>query len=664
MVFMASISVEAFQSDEHPRSEEWSETIQERRDHRRAERKYLYLEDNTGPQTDTNSATEDPVDIKPGPYVPLGTIKDTKPKTSAEQSLYFDIIDNNGGKDNVLLPLEVDYFDVETGELNRIDIASSGLLGTSGGGYSLNLWQGSSLENIIKLIEILPVGSLSPAQNRVARKLLLSAARVPLGQMQPQLGFENQDRKPETETFLIRRLQKISETGRLDDLLDFFELLPPDFSDNKIRQLKVDTALLDGDAIGACAIAEEARVEDGASRWLKILTYCQALEGNHAGVSFNLSILEESGELSELFTQLIEDVVVLSEGSFDQNMLARQANITEEDNLTPLLIAMVRTTGQEPSFEVLINESVRNLAALTRRADLSSDFRAKIGKKAALRGALTPSDLASVYKGLDYTEGERGSVYLLAETVEGARVDGLIYNLSREEQDLDKKADLLRVAWGRALRDGSYPVMAGVLGTTLMEIPPSANFSYLAHDAGTIALLSQNITLANKWYEMVRGRAAQSDIEATKALINLWPLMLVSDLENKVPFGAEVIDLWLKSLEILSKEDRQKKASIFFGVIEALGYDVPENLWDNLLDIGPQDILQMPSLVIWRKMALAQSKGLLGESIILGLIALGDLGLAGADMSLLSSVISGLKRLGLEEEARAMAVEILIGHEF
>ena len=63
-------------------------------------------------------------------------------------------------------------------------------------------------------------------------------------------------------------------------------------------------------------------------------------------------------------------------------------------------------------------------------------------------------------------------------------------------------------------------------------------------------------------------------------------------------------------------------------------------------------------------MALAQSKGLLGESIVLGLIALGDLGLAGADMSLLSSVISGLKRLGLEEEARAMAVEILIGHEF
>ena len=658
----------AFQQDERPSVEERARLNEARVQSRsRSERRRVNLSKNKAPIVDRDAATTKPIDIKPGPYVPLGSIKknidDPVEGDLGKDEFQIDELKVNEDQDDDFQNL-FSGFEVETGALNSIDHASTGLMDASEGGYSLNLWLGSNLENVIALLDKLTVGSYSPAQNRVARKLLLSTARVPTSNQDNKFDSNTQSVATESNVFLTSRLEKISQTGRLDDLLDFFELLPQGFKNSDIRQLQVDTALLDGDAMGACTIAEEARSEEGTAEWLKILTYCRALEGDRSGVSFNMSILEESGDVGELFSNLVEDVLSLAEGTIESDMLARQANFSLEDTLTPLIIAMVRTTGQELNVEALVNESVRNLAALTRRADLSNDFRAEIGKKAALRGALTSSDLASVYESLDYTEGERGSVYLLAETVDGARIDGLVFSLSIEEKNFSKKADLIKAAWDRAYNDGSYPVMAGVLSSSLTAISPRPEYAGLAHYAGRIYLLSQNIPQAKSWYEMVRGRAAQSDMDATKALIDLWPLMLVTDEDDDIPFGTEIIDLWVKSLESQTEDVRAQKASVFYGVLEALGYTVPEVYWDSVLNLGPQTISQMPSHVVWRKMALAQSQGLQGESVVLGLIALGEAGVAKADMSLVSSIISGLVRLGLKKDANALALEVLVAHGF
>ncbi|MBT5413212.1 MAG: hypothetical protein HOK81_01290, partial [Rhodospirillaceae bacterium] len=50
-----------------------------------------------------------------------------------------------------------------------------------------------------------------------------------------------------------------------------------------------------------------------------------------------------------------------------------------------------------------------------------------------------------------------------------------------------------------------------------------------------------------------------------------------------------------------------------------------------------------------------------GETILYALLALGSAGPAGADTAVLGRIVPALKRIGLEREARAVAVEAAVG---
>jgi len=139
--------------------------------------------------------------------------------------------------------------------------------------------------------------------------------------------------------------------------------------------------------------------------------------------------------------------------------------------------------------------------------------------------------------------------------------------------------------------------------------------------------------------------------------------MVISSQKEDVPWSREILDLWDKGQMALFVEQRQTKASLFYAVAEALGFTVPEPLWQSLTDFPVLESGRPISVAIWRDLIKAVTDERQGEALLLCLLA------GGGDISRLdptgaSVVIRALRAFGLEAEAHRLALEILANNGF
>jgi hypothetical protein len=87
-------------------------------------------------------------------------------------------------------------------------------------------------------------------------------------------------------------------------------------------------------------------------------------------------------------------------------------------------------------------------------------------------------------------------------------------------------------------------------------------------------------------------------------------------------------------------------------------------MWDPLLQ-GPLTVTgYLPSPALSRALAAAAADKRVGETVLLALLALGDVGPAGVDPSTLHAVIRALREIGLSTDARLIAIEAALGRNF
>ena len=107
-------------------------------------------------------------------------------------------------------------------------------------------------------------------------------------------------------------------------------------------------------------------------------------------------------------------------------------------------------------------------------------------------------------------------------------------------------------------------------------------------------------------------------------------------------------------------EKRFEKANLLFTLLEAVGVEVPELCW-LWLEEGPvayEGIV--PSVSAWRAFLKAMKAGDRPAALVQATRLMAAGGTAQVSPSLAGSVVAGLMALGLEAEARAIAVETLI----
>jgi hypothetical protein len=118
-------------------------------------------------------------------------------------------------------------------------------------------------------------------------------------------------------------------------------------------------------------------------------------------------------------------------------------------------------------------------------------------------------------------------------------------------------------------------------------------------------MLSGNHRKAGAWYDFVRTAAFTGNADATQALVDIWPMMLVSGQNDEIPWSKEILDLWWNGQMTLPPAQRMAKAALFYALAEALGYTVPDAMWQELVRPQTMENSHPIPIAVWRDLVKA-----------------------------------------------------------
>ena len=93
-----------------------------------------------------------------------------------------------------------------------------------------------------------------------------------------------------------------------------------------------------------------------------------------------------------------------------------------------------------------------------------------------------------------------------------------------------------------------------------------------------------------------------------------------------------------------------------YTLVYGLGYEIPDSYWDELVNSARVSTIG-PYLAIWESIDRAVQNGSVGEAILLFLIAMGENGPGDTSNILLQKILFSMNKLGLNKEARVIALE-------
>ena len=640
----------------------------------------------TKPAQDKKVATGQPRSIlfpagEPGPYIPPKN-QDTDIKAGNP-----DIVTGQ----NSPRPALPDGFEVEILEPVADIPAAKGLLGPGDGAFPLTLWQGSGLSRIEQLLAALSVPAKSPVMADLTRRLLLSPATVPgvaakvparPGGLYDEIITEQDGREPTPEFtqapmagkalgqdyshFLSLRIRKIGESGDLKSLISFLNLLPPE-SYGGSREIS-DLMLMAGDVASACQLARQAMEDDATDQyWLKLLAYCQAMEGNDEGAALTIELLMEQGNTDFVFFDLINKLSVKTINGGENYSFSSGLG-----QLDPLTYSILSVLEQPIDPQMFADAPPLVLYALAANANVQKEDRLRAAAQSYRLASFPIRKMGALYGNIGFSDDEYENAISIARADDTVMGDVLLYQSAARQIDDMQKAERLKEIWDRAISDRDLPRAAILNSRTVQSLTPSEELLFHAHHITRALLLTGHDRKAMVWFDFVRAAAFDGHLDGTRALVDIWPMIVVASRNMDIPWSKEILDLWWNGQMVLSPDQRQQKAALFYSVAEALGFVVPESKWQEI--IGPMEQNSNPlPVALWRSLIQSASEKKLGETVLLCLLAddvtregqvMPLAGISGLDPTGASAVIRALRSVGLAAEAHRLAIEILANNGF
>lgn len=616
----------------------------------------------------------------PGPYIP--------PEDSGDHQAAKIPLEETGPVSEDIsepgTPEETSEQSIIVGELIEESPATYGLFDENSGGFAKEMWHGTSLEKVEKLLSLAPARAKSPVMNLLLDRLLLSSASMPvsdkesagedgttatdMGQADDVSGTEKTrvltlqltpimpEIKAIDRHFIAEKIRKIAATGDLSHLVRYVQLLPADSL--LLDQKSAEILLLAGDLSGACALGRGAMSEGMGQRfWYKLTAFCRVLEGDMDGAGIAIELLMELGDNDFVYFDLINRLI---EGDLSENILLSRG-LTSLDPLTYSLLNVMEQSADVGLFD---QASPLLLHAAATNPNLSADVRIAAATGSFDKGRFDVDILRSLYDSQSFSDAEIDNALDPQMVGEGSLGDVLLYQAAAKQIDAVKKAEVLKIIWLRAQASDDMPRAALINKRALRSLQPSNPLITHAPHIVRALLLVDDFSRAKKWYDYVRSAAYAGNASATTALVNIWPMILLADQRDIIPWSADILDLWWNGQMVHSKEIRQQKAVLFYALCEALGHRVPENIWATLEGGSVAENIRPMGYATWRGLIQAAEGGRLGETVLLNLLAMGRTGPARLDASGLSALVRSLRAVGLEKEAHQLVVEILVSRGF
>jgi len=594
-----------------------------------------------------------PADI-PGPYFP----EESEIVQAAEERLNLTSGELSGSLEQAegILSSEEDVIELD-------DKSAYGIM-SNAQGLAKNIWQPSVITKVAQLLDVLELPSRSPVIDEIARKLVLSVSTAPTGiSLDSMLMGENTEEKT-SETydeellkqFINLRTSVLIERGNLSDLVFFIQNMPEDTLEASQRNAEI--LLLGGDLFGACQMATANSQRNNQDIfWSKMTVFCRIMEEDFNGAQIALDMLRERDQINFVFLDLANKLME----DPDRRLTFMSAGLSQLD---PLNYTMLSLLDQPIDAQLIKGSSPLILSAMVINSNIQAENRFQAAIESNLSGGVSTDVLKNIYDLQEFSQMEYQNAVRMAEYDERPLADVLLFqSAARQSTDIEK-AEILEVIWARAAVKNDMSRKAKLNSETLKSIRPSSRMINHAHHISRGLLLAGEYDQAQEWYNFVRRSAVGGNADATRALINIWPLFVLADESGTVPWSEDILNLWWNGQMVMSPENRDGRATLFYVMAEAAGYKVSEQKWSELVSNKQLEGSLAIPYGLWREMIRAVGENKPAEAIILSLIAMGEEGPGRLDPSGLGTIVRLLRSFGLEKEARAVILESLVANDF
>ena len=537
---------------------------------------------------------------------------------------------------------------IEVNPLDEIAPDSIGTLDPRAGGFGVEMWQGSDRRIVTRLIEMLPGNMSSRGMRALALRLLTSIASPPISQF---------DFSDETErSLLVLRIDRLMALGEVAELNNLLAAVPSHRDDEQRARTRVDGMLLTHDTAEACRLVRNGIASyHQVPYWRKAMVLCQMIGGEVDQMMLGLDLLRETGSGDPVFFALA--------GA----LFGTEPEIPGDATLTPLHLAMMQTIGTALPPGYVAGAPPALLSAIAQAPSLDGEQRAAAAERACAMGLLDGAGLARVYDGFSFTARELAGAIGATETMTGPRLNALLYQAARDQNLPASRAEILRVALEIGEAEGLYQALVPVFLPLLLEIPVTPELTWFAADAGRALYAAGRYEHASAWLSLGRQEALINP-QASTAAASLWPYSRLAGGTALTTDGT--LAAWRDLRAGLSagvggdsadSAALHRSQTLLRAVFQALGERDPLS-WGQIAAEGDTVNLIAPNAALLYALDEASESRRIGETVLLSLIVLGAEGPGGSHAYALSAALTALGRIGLETEARALAIEAALAN--
>lgn len=528
---------------------------------------------------------------------------------------------------------------IATDSVGLHDPAKAGL--PQGGGA----WDGSRRDVIDRLIVALPSPIVSMPARDLAKRILLVAGQPPAP------APEAKDKPP---SFVGLRATKVMAIGDSEAAANLARLVPQRLEDDELSRVLLDAAFAAYDNSGACTLTRGRLDRLNDVYWQKAFIFCQALANEHGRAQLGLTMLREANAPDDpVFARLIANL-----GG------DARSTVTQVPEATPLHLAMLRATRQNVPADLANSSDPVLLRMIATSPNATADTRLIAAERAEAFGALSSEALGQLYDSVTFNTEQLANALTFAQGDKGPRGRAIMYRAAKAQTVAVGRAEALQRSWRLARERGGYATAVRVALPLLADMQPSQELVFFAPDAVRALTFAGHLEEARAWRAVLRAEAATGNELAVNAETLLWPITWLADSQeraaDKTPVAARFA-AWREAHEKINAAATGSRAALLATLLASSGERPDVGLVASLLqgNLG-RDSMPMPNLGLWLGLGAALESGRIGETTLFSLSLLGGDGAAGAAPHTVALVLDALRAVGLDPDARALAVETAI----
>ena len=522
--------------------------------------------------------------------------------------------------------------------LEVLDTASVGLIDANEGGLGVALWQGSKRALIEKLLARLPAKSRSASARELAIRLLSTRAQAPQGDSNgPDM--------------LTSRVARLVELGAVEAASRLANLVPLDRAGEALTRSAVEALFLQNDNSGACQRVRDVARRSDDSYWQRAFAFCLLLSDEGARADIIVDVLAERGdESAPFFSELVE---TLNGG---------EAAVVESlPDPAGLDLAMMRAANVRLPADVLGSDRPAVLRSVAASPNAELDLRLAAGERALVYGAIDADGLNELYAAVQWDDAALADPAKAAEGVWGPRGRALLLLSAAAADGPEAKARTLNHAFELARENGGYDVVAAASAPVLAALPQEPALAWFAPDAVSALLTAGRVEQARAWLGLAESDAEPGTV-AGEASSRLWALGLLAAPETAAAVDETALAAWRQSAHGDDAGTARKAEVVALSLLEALGAEPSPGRWAELLAEGTPPRVAAPDIAWGRALQEASAAGRVGETVLIALLGLNGANGATPGAAAMRLVVESLKRVGLDSEARSLALETAVAY--